>query len=279
MPAIQPPALCVLLALPEEAAALLPRMRFADSIPALPDLLNGHVAGTLNERTLSVTCSGMGAGQVVPHLEFLFAMAQGTYRSPRLARENHVEPLPIRRLLICGFAGGLAPSLQPGDLVLADRVLHDTEPGKAPRELFPDPGLLARAHSVRTRARRQPGTLITVPHVLMHSCQKRAYHQRTGATAADMETAVAAQMAQSRNIPWLAVRAISDTARDNLPLDFSALSDAGGHIHRNRVLGAVLIRPWKIPGLIRLGARSALAARNLADFVEAFLATLPESET
>ncbi|MCS6775693.1 MAG: hypothetical protein RMJ43_01875 [Chloroherpetonaceae bacterium] len=279
MPAIQPPALCVLLALPEEAAALLPRMRFADPIPALPDLLNGHVAGTLNGRTLSVTCSGMGAGQVAPHLEFLFAMAQGTYRSPRLARENHVEPLPIRRLLIGGFAGGLAPSLQPGDLVLADRVIQDAQPDEAPLQFLPDPDLLARAHSVRRSIRRYPGTLVTVSHILMRSAQKRAYHQRTGATAVDMETATAAQMAQSRNIPWLAVRAISDTARDNLPFDFSALSDASGHIPRHRVLGAALTRPWKIPGLIRLGMRSALAARNLADFVEAFLATLPEAET
>lgn len=278
MPAIQPPSLCVLCALPDEAAALLPRMRFADRIPTLPDLMNGHVAGTLNGRTLSVSCSGVGMRNMVPHLNFLLSMAHGTYRSPRLGRESHVEQLPIRRLLICGFGGGLAPEIAPGDLFIADKVTHIVEEKKIYEEYLPDSGLHTLARSVPVTLRRKHGILITESRILTHVSEKKAVYARTGAAAVDMETAAAVRLADSHHVPWLAVRTISDGPGDSLPLDFEALSDADGNVDKGRVIRATLTHPWKIPALIRLGARSSLAAKNLATFIEAFLAALPESE-
>ena len=63
---------------------------------------------------------------------------------------------------------------------------------------------------------------------------------------------------------------------EDLPFDFNALADAEGNVHRGRIVTKALLNPWKIPALIQLGQRSSLAARNLADFLQAFLDRLPE---
>ena len=61
-----------------------------------------------------------------------------------------------------------------------------------------------------------------------------------------------------------------------MPLDFNALADANGNVDKKRVIAATLTHPWKIPALIRLGARSSLAAKNLAAFLDAYLQALPD---
>ncbi len=196
----------------------------------------------------------------------------GRERAARSAEQMICAPdARLDCLLICGFAGGLTQALTPGSLVLADTVLYNDDTFSA------DSTLLAAAESVRLSgldARR--GTLATGGRILTRADEKRALAARTGAVAVDMETAGAARVAQSRGVPWLAVRAITDGVEDALPLDFNALADADGSVNRGRVVRATLARPWKIPGLIRLGARSARAANNLAAFLAAFLEVLPE---
>jgi adenosylhomocysteine nucleosidase len=86
-----------------------------------------------------------------------------------------------------------------------------------------------------------------------------------------METAGAAQIAEERGVPWLALRAVTDGIADALPFDFDAYTDAEGNVNRNQIVLAALTRPWKIPALIQLGGRSARAARNLATFLETLL--------
>jgi adenosylhomocysteine nucleosidase len=90
-----------------------------------------------------------------------------------------------------------------------------------------------------------------------------------------METWGAVQVAQKHGVPWLAVRAITDSVEADFPFDFNALADADGNVDRGRVILATIARPWKIPALLRLGARSSLAARNLATFLESFLEQIP----
>jgi adenosylhomocysteine nucleosidase len=177
-----------------------------------------------------------------------------------------------RCLLICGFAGGLAADLLPGDLVIADSVVDQ----RSGQRYSADSALLCAAKSVRLSDMRiQRGTLVTTDRVLIHPDEKHLLAVRAESIAVDMETAGAVLAAQEMGVPWLAIRAITDGVNDALPLDFNALSDADGNIDRSRVVCAALARPWKIPALLRLGARSSRAAGNLAVFLEVFLQNLP----
>jgi adenosylhomocysteine nucleosidase len=278
MSALLSPRLCVYFALPDEAAALLPRMRFANKIPTFDDLLGGHIGGDLEGVALSVTASGMGGRNAGLHLNFLCGLTRSAQVDARRARESHREQIPIRRLLICGFGGGLTSDLPPGSLMVANRV-QTSGPSQNQQTYFPDPAMVAFAESISVPGvRKKRGTLATVSHVLTTPDEKRHLAECTGAIAVDMETADAARVAQSQGIPWLSVRAITDGAEDTLPLDFNAFTDEDGNIDQGRVLRATLLRPWKIPALLRLRARSSLAARNLAAFIESFLAALPEDK-
>lgn len=279
MSALLSPRLCVYFALPEEAAALLPRMQFAKIVPTLRDLQGGHVSGHLNGLPLSVTCSGVGMQNASRHLRYLGSLAQAEHVHIRLTRESYREQIPIRRLLFCGFAGGLQDDLPIGSLILASNVLSLAS--KNGEEAYtPDFPLLSLAESVSVSGvRKTAGTLATAARVLTTAREKRALAEKTGAVGVDMETAGAAQAAEAQGIPWIALRAITDGVNENLPLDFNALTDGQGNVDRGRVVRAALLRPWKIPGLMRLNARSTLAAKNLADFIEAYLAALPEEDT
>jgi hypothetical protein len=112
--------------------------------------------------------------------------------------------------------------------------------------------------------------------VLAHAEEKAACKSQTNAVAVDMETWGAAQAAERAGARWVAIRAVTDGANDTLPLDFNAFADAQANPDRGRIMRHILLRPWKIPALIRLGARSSHAARRLASFLEAFLKRYPE---
>ena len=177
-----------------------------------------------------------------------------------------------RCLLICGFAGGLARELMPGTLVVGESVTNPQG------QLFnADSRLLATVESVRLpELTAMRGTIYSADRVLTTRAEKQELTKRTDAIAVDMETYAAAQVAEERHVPWLAVRVVTDGVSDDMPLDFNALADADGNVDKKRVIAATLAHPWKIPALIRLGARSSLAAKNLAVFLDAYLQALPD---
>ena len=177
-----------------------------------------------------------------------------------------------RCLLICGFAGGLASELTPGTLVFGESATNPQ--GEL---LKADSRLLATAESVSLPGlAAMRGAIYTAEKVLGTSAEKRELAKRSEAVAVDMETFAAAQVAASHHVPWLAVRVVTDGVNDDMPLDFNALADANGNVDKSRVIAATLAHPWKIPALIRLGARSSLAAKNLAAFLNAYLDALPD---
>ncbi len=89
--------------------------------------------------------------------------------------------------------------------------------------------------------------------------------------AVDMESFRVLAAAQGRGIPALALRAIADTAEEDLPMDFSEHISDTGQIAVGQVLGKVVFSPQIIPAMIRFGARTKHVAENLANFIDAFV--------
>lgn len=209
-------------------------------------------------------------GKVSPYWPVITGVGM---RSTSSYLENRLKSTAFRSIIVCGFAGGLKDGLPPGSVIVPDAVT-DTTSQKTYRV---DSALLAVAESTRlSHLKYHGGLLATTDRVLIRAGEKRAFAEQTGAVAVDMESAGAARIAEEHKIPWLAVRAVTDSVNDDLPFDFNALADAQGNVNRRRIVVAALLRPWKIPALIRLGQRSSLAARNLADFLVDFLNRLPE---
>jgi adenosylhomocysteine nucleosidase len=191
----------------------------------------------------------------------------GCTDSGRLQAARGVEAIlgafPIRLLASVGVAGGLAPSLDRGSLVLARRVLDGLEPGPAP-----DPSWLQRALRVGGAA---AGTALCSPHVLSTAAAKAAAWAELDTVepaVVDLESAAIAVAAARHRMPFLVVRSVCDPAHEDLPLDFDRCRDRSGAIRRTRVVRAALRRPRTLGALWDLRRRVARCARDLADWTE-----------
>jgi adenosylhomocysteine nucleosidase len=165
-----------------------------------------------------------------------------------------VEP---ERVLTCGFAGGLNPALALGTVVFD----HDFDAGVA--EGLTELGALpAKFHCSKRVA-------ITV-------AEKRALWESTGADAVEMESSVIRNLCREWKIPSATVRVISDTARDDLPIDFNALMTSDDRIHYGKLALAILASPRKMSQLIAFQRQTMTAARELGRMLnELFSARLP----
>ncbi len=117
-------------------------------------------------------------------------------------------------LLSFGIAGALDPGRSPGDLIVANDIVLPSG------ETLPcDP-----AWQGDLRRSLQGGAFSTISGTVLGSAvplltladKARAY-ALSGAQAVDMESHAVAEVATRAGIPFLAIRAIADTAQDALP--------------------------------------------------------------
>ena len=166
-------------------------------------------------------------------------------------------------IMAVGFCGGADPTLRTGDLHVAD-VFHSVDRSEP---IAADPGLICRAKAWtdRNNHRLVCGPSVTVDAVAGAQA-KRALHAETGAASVNMEDYWAARTAADHEIPFGSVRAVLDTADDELP-DY--LGDVGDGIFD--ALRGLATHPGSIFSLIRLSRKSTVARDRLADCVSGLL--------
>jgi len=113
---------------------------------------------------------------------------------------------------------------------------------------------------------------MTVPTILGPSGKAAARAVAPiGPVAVDLETAAYARVAAGRGVPYAVVRAISDGADEELPLDFERYRRPDGTLDRARVLRHALGHPATLAPLWRLKRRMDLCSQRLADQVSAWI--------
>jgi adenosylhomocysteine nucleosidase len=164
----------------------------------------------------------------------------------------------IRAILSFGLAGGLAPDLHPGDVILATHVAaDDARYGVSLNWLDEITAKLAGAVTVHT------GLVAGTDAVLTKSADKDALHALSGALAVDMESHITADFAQRHGLPFAVIRAVSDPATRSLPpLAANALT-LDGDVALAKVIGGLLRHPAQLPALIAAGADSRRAFASL----------------
>jgi adenosylhomocysteine nucleosidase len=223
----------------------------------LQDLLDGLVTtrgpgfvarqGTLGDRQVVLMLSGPGRASAARATEALL--------------DGHRPELVIS----AGFAGGLDPKLQRGDIVLADTLL-DEAAGSFAMQRNLVPAALAATRGVYL------GRLLTVDRIICLPEEKRALGVAHGALAVDMETFAVAEVCRRREVPLMAVRAISDTADDLLPPDLERLiAQKTAAARWGAALGSILKRPSRVKDLLVLQHRALEAAERLAQFLAALI--------
>jgi adenosylhomocysteine nucleosidase len=147
-------------------------------------------------------------------------------------------------VLTCGFAGGLNPKLALGT------VLFDQDFDAGVADALTEMGAIsARFHCSR--------------RVAISTEEKRALWQSTGADAVEMESSVIRTLCREWRIPSATIRVISDTASDDLPVDFNTMMTSDDRIHYGKLALAILASPRRISQLIAFQRQTLTAAREL----------------
>lgn len=161
-----------------------------------------------------------------------------------------------RCLVSFGVAGGLAPQLRPGDVILSTEVIGTAQRWQSDERFRGEMAELA------TRIGALAGPVLGASLPLASEAQKRLAWRDTGALAVDLESAIVASVAAAAGIPFLVLRTIADPASRTLPPAALIPLAADGTPALGRVVAAVLRRPGQIAQLFALAreTRRALAA-------------------
>lgn len=183
----------------------------------------------------------------------------------------------IGPLLSIGFAGGLAERIDCGHIVLCSSFRCEQDSG-AP-VYGADARLLSRAQrAFGSEPAIQTGGCLTVARPVAGLALRRRAARTFEADVADMESYWLARLAARHNIPFLGVRAITDTGRLELsPFDRCVRPD--GRIAIAALLPALLRRPWRASRGVSILRRITRAQEALACFVARLIPSLAGQET
>jgi hopanoid-associated phosphorylase len=170
-----------------------------------------------------------------------------------------LDPSTIRGVISFGVAGGLCPTLKPGDVVVATEVVAGAARWLAglvlSEELIAGTGL--------GRRRVVEGGIVGVEKVVAAQSGKAALRSETGAVAVDMESHIAADYAAAAGLPFAALRVISDPAGRALPALAMAALKPNGDIDLRKVLRGVARNPLTLRALVSTGLDFNRALRSL----------------
>jgi len=180
------------------------------------------------------------------------------------------EPGAFNFCVSSGLAGALRPAYQVGQVLAARSVFSET-----PRTYMENP-VMQSSEALVSFAAECGATLVdrfhTAGRVIARAEEKR-YLGET-ADAVEMESFDILHEANAFGIPAIAIRAVSDCADEDLPLDMGEVLNGEGQVSVPRVLGQLARRPTALPGLMRLGRQSKLAAESLAQYLDRYIAAI-----
>jgi adenosylhomocysteine nucleosidase len=163
-----------------------------------------------------------------------------------------------------GFCGAADPELRIGDVFTAVEVLDASGRGLRKYEtLVPEVG----EHGIASLARMATGVAVSIDHVAETAVEKCNLREM-GASIMEMEAAGVARAAEDLGLPFYCIRAVSDLANEDFENDFNAALGPDGRFSTFRLVMGAMASPRKRFGeLLRLQRRTALAAKQLGDFL------------
>jgi hopanoid-associated phosphorylase len=154
-----------------------------------------------------------------------------------------------------GIAGGLAPSLAAGHCIVASGVRHGED------VIATDPAWSRNLLAAIPEALH--AEIAGADTVLMNPAHKGEVHARTGAVAVDMESHIAAKVAQAHRLPFAACRIIIDAAHRTLPPAAAVGLREDGTTDVAAVFRSIMREPRQLPDLVRTALDARVAWRAL----------------
>jgi hypothetical protein len=228
----------VCFALKEEAAPF--RKMVADTVAAAPaaSILITGIGRKNAEKSVREFLAGHSGGASVPASRSQDAPASQARLVSSLA--------PPTLVLTCGFAGALNQDLKLGDVIFELSTLN------------------SQLSTCLLAAGAKPAKFFCADRIATTVAEKKKLRAETGADAVEMESGAIQAVCRERGIPCATVRVISDTANEDLPLDFNALAKPDMNLDYGKLAWAIAKSPGKIGALLKLQKQTRFAAEKLA---------------
>jgi adenosylhomocysteine nucleosidase len=187
------------------------------------------------------------------------------------------ERYQVQAFISLGFGGAVTPELPHGALVLGETAwLYDPASGALEKlPLPPSPvvleDLLEKLQAAGLPALR--GSVVSTP-VIIHKARQASPLAPLPHPVLDLETATVAAVAQAQHLPFLALRAVTDTGEEEIPEFISTAATAGNTPTAGAALAWLAADPRRLTVLVRLWRHSRLAAYRLAQALDVVMEVL-----
>ena len=222
-----------------------------------PALGSRSRSGGLRMRTLApVLCtSGLAAeARIARAAGFQVIVGAGDYHRTALLLD--AASRRARCFISFGIAGGLAPHLKPGDVILSGEVVGED------RRWCSDPRFADQLGELAREIGALRGPVFGARSILATESDKARAWRDTGALSVDLESAAVAHAAEIAGIPFVVLRTIADPATREMPPAAMIPLSPGGRPSFLRVFADVIRRPQQIRAMFGLARdyRHALEA-------------------
>ncbi len=235
---------------------------------AILGAIKDEIAGIKQEMQITHTLrwqtgnAFVGEWQGVPVV--LVRSGMGRERARRALVEV-ADKWDLKEVISIGYAGALDPSLEVGDLVVADKIIEkntsqtdqDVKSYSLNKEIF------------NTTAAVRGRILLTVDSIAATPQEKKRLREQYSAVAVDMETSALAGEAEARNLSFVSVRAITDTADQEL-IDCTHLVEEDGDVSKLKAGWHVLTHLGDLKSMIELRQHARMATANLTEFLKPY---------
>ena len=216
------------------------------------------VAVTAEARSLAKESIPDGELIHLPNGAMLSVSGMGSRRAAAASRtllENGATAL-----LSWGSAGGLAPRLSSGSLILPKTVIASNQ------SLYPVDAAWHNSLCSRLKGHVDFHTdpLVESATVVRTSVEKSILFRETGAIGVDMESVAVATVAQEARVPFMVVRAVADSTDTTLPKSALKAVDEFGRLRFLKLIQGLAEHPTELFALVRIARNYHAAQRTLA---------------
>ena len=165
----------------------------------------------------------------------------------------------VRGVISFGIAGGLDPSLNPGDIVLATKVVSGSQSWSTSSQLTS----VIHGMLVKGSVTFHQGIVAGSDTDLTSVSDKASLYASSGAELVDNESQVAAAFAAAQGLPFAAIRTVADPSNLTLPSSVvSGLSSSSG-IDLIAFFTSLATNSSQIPSLMTLAGDTGAALNSL----------------
>jgi nucleoside phosphorylase len=168
------------------------------------------------------------------------------------------------------LAGALCDTLDVGDVIAPKELIVELKHLDMREERLEVNGELRRL--ALGQGAKDANCLFTTDEILVKASQKKSCASR--AQSVDMESFEIVKAASAWGARSVVIRAISDAATEDLPINFNLTLSSQNQVSLRKVLTQLAKNPLALPSLIRFGRQSKRAGALLATFLENYLKEL-----